>query len=254
MDERIAVLFLLPQCNMTCRFCITEDGFQAMSEGEARSLLTALAGMGVRNVIFGGGEPLAWPHDILSMARFAKGLGMLVQIGTNGIRLSPRIMQSPDVDRFILPLESADAGIHDSLRIAKGGHHALILDRLEALAELGRCVTVSTVITTENRAGLPGLGGFLAGYRDRGGELHAWHLYRFLPEGRGGSCAAGLGMPLDRYKLECAALKSAFPDLPILRRPDMTRSATVGFFWMENGAVRSRAPWKTGAAPPFPSA
>jgi pyruvate-formate lyase-activating enzyme len=247
MDKRIAVLFLLPQCNMSCRFCITQDGFRIMSEAQARGLLDSLAGMGVRNVIFGGGEPLAWPYDIVAAARHAKGLGMLVQIGTNGIRLSRHLIRASEVDRFILPLESADPLVHDALRIAKGGHHALILSRLEALREAGRSVTVSTVITTENRAGLRRLGEYLASYVEAGGRLHAWHLYRFLAQGRGGSCAPSLGMSLERYREECFSLQAGFPELPILKRPDMTKSASVGFYWMESDGPRFISPFGFGS-------
>jgi MoaA/NifB/PqqE/SkfB family radical SAM enzyme len=240
---RIAVLFLQPQCNMTCRFCITQDGFSAMSPADAYSMLDGLARMGIGNAIFGGGEPLAWPHDLLGPARYAKRLGMTVQVGTNGIALTPRIMQSPVLDRFILPLESAEAKVHDRLRRARGGHHAIVLDRLEALAELGREVTLSTVITRANRSGLMELAAWIAAYRAHGGRLHAWHLYRFLARGRGGSVSGiALGTTEAEYRSVCGAVKAAYPDLPVLLRPDMTRSRTVGFYWMENGEVRCSGP------------
>jgi len=240
---RIAVLFLQPQCNMTCRFCITQDGFSAMNPEEVFAMLDGLARSGIGNVIFGGGEPLAWPHDLLGPARYAKRLGMTVQVGTNGIALRPRIMQSPVLDRFILPLESAHAQVHDRLRHARGGHHALILDRLEALADLGREVTLSTVITRVNRAGLMDLAEWIAGYRARGGRVHAWHLYRFLARGRGGAVSGKeLGTTREEYRRDCETVKSGHPDLPILKRPDMTRSRTVGFYWMENGQIRWSGP------------
>lgn len=241
--DRIAVIFLQPQCNMTCRFCITQDGFSVMDPEDVRALLEGLAGLGVGNVIFGGGEPLAWPYDLLGPARYARELGMTVQVGTNGIALTPRIMQSPALDRFILPLESAEARVHDRLRRARGGHQAVILDRLEALAELGREVTLSTVITRANRDGLTGVAAWIAGYRARGGRVHAWHLYRFLARGRGGSIAgAELGTTAEEYRAACDEVATAFPGLPILRRPDMARSRTVGFYWMENDHVTWSGP------------
>jgi MoaA/NifB/PqqE/SkfB family radical SAM enzyme len=240
----IAVLFLLPQCNMSCRFCITRDGFEAMEPADVRAWLDGLPGLGVGNVIFGGGEPLAWPHDILESARYAKALGLTVQIGTNGIALGPRLMQSPAIDRFILPLEASEAATHDHLRLARGGHHAIILDRLAALSELGREVTLSTVITRANRDGLARLAEWISRYRARGGRVHAWHLYRFLAQGRGGlRHGAELGLPLETYHSTCAALKAGFADLPILKRPDMTRSRTVGFYWKDGGRLRASGPF-----------
>lgn len=240
----IAVLFLQPQCNMTCRFCITRDGFDAMDPDGVLAWLDALPGLGIGNVIFGGGEPLAWPHDLLPAARHAKALGLTVQVGTNGIALGPRLMQSPAIDRFILPLESAEAKVHDHLRHARGGHHAIILDRLSGLAELGREVTLSTVITRANRDGLARLAEWIQVYRDRGGRVHAWHLYRFLAQGRGGARSGNeLGLPVEDYHAACAALKAGYGDLPILKRPDMTRSRTVGFYWKEEGRLRASGPF-----------
>lgn len=247
--DRIAVLFLLPQCNMSCRFCITQDGFSILDPQAARDLLDGLARKGIGNVIFGGGEPLAWPGDLLGPARYAQGLGMTVQVGTNGIALTPRLMQSPVLDRFILPLESVDPGVHDHLRHARGGHHAIILDRLEALAELGREVTLSTVITRANREGLMDLAEWISAYRARGGRVHAWHLYRFLARGRGGAKAGTeLGMSREEYHSACEGIKTAYPGLPILKRPDMTRSRTVGFYWMQDGQVCWSGPHGNPAA------
>lgn len=242
--ERIAVLFLTPHCNMTCRFCITTDGLQTLLPDQVCALLKGLREAGVGNVIFGGGEPLAWPHDILASADFAKGLGLTVQVGTNGIALDSGHMRSAAIDRFILPLEAADPGIHDSLRHAGAGHHSLVLSRLKALASLGKTVTLSTVITRINRGGLLDLAGWIRRYAQEGGDLHAWHLYRFLPQGRGGGANAGdLDLSKEEYHAAADGIKAAFPDLPILKRPDMTHSATVGFFWRENGRIRYLCPY-----------
>lgn len=242
--DRIAVIFLTPHCNMTCRFCITSDGFRTLRPGDVTAMLAGLRTAGAGNVIFGGGEPLSWPHDLRAAASAAKDMGFTVQVGTNGIALHGGIMCCESIDRFILPLESARPDLHNSLRRAGNGHHAIVLARLAALASLGREVTVSTVVTRENAHALPELAGLLGCYAKNGGRLHAWHLYRFLPMGRGGAAnASRLDLPQAEYDAACAGIKAAFPDLPVLKRPDMTRSATVGFFWMEGETVRSRSPY-----------
>ena len=240
----IAVLFLQPQCNMACSFCITRDGFQVMTETEARSIIVALEAIGVRNLIFGGGEPLCWPHNLLATARFAKDRGMLVQVGTNGIALTDDLLAAAEIDRFILPMESADATIHDSLRWHFGGHYAVIKDRLEKAVDFGKQVTISTVITRFNADGLADLAEILSVYRRRIGNLHAWHLYGLISEGRGGSLhGSELDPGRDRYYRVCLKIKAEFPELPILMRPNMQRSATVGFFWMDDGVVKCMSPY-----------
>lgn len=252
MEERIAVLFLQPQCNMTCLFCATEDGFQAMSSGQARMLIRTLREQGVSNVILGGGEPFAWKPGALELAGYAKGLGLLAQIGTNGIALPEGYERSPWVDRYILPLESADARVNDTLRIHRQGHHALILDRLRTLGRAGKQVTVSTVVTRLNAEGLDRLGRFLSEYHREHGNLHAWHLYRLLHVGRGGTVhGPRLDIPAEEYRRACDRVRERESGIRILKRPDMLHSARVGFFWLQAGRYRCQSPFAADLpAPP----
>jgi hypothetical protein len=100
------------------------------------------------------------------------------------------------------------------------------------------------VVTRENIRDLGGLGTFLAGYQGRYANLHAWHLYRMLPVGRGGAVhGESLGIGLDEYRTACNAVRADQPGLRILKRPDMLHSATVGFFWLQGGRLRSRSPY-----------
>lgn len=243
--NRIAVLFLQPQCNMTCLFCVTEDGFNALSLPQGQSLVQALQAHGVGNIILGGGEPFAWKPDPLRLAEYAKTLGLFVQIGTNGISLPAGFATCPSVDRYILPLESADPAAHDKLRLHGGGHHKIILDRLETLGRAGKPVTVSTVLTRLNTDDLGNLGRFLAGYHRTYGNLHAWHLYRLLPVGRGGARhGPRLDVGREEYHAASDRVRLQEPSLRILKRPDMLRSTSVGFFWMQGGVVRSLSPYE----------
>lgn len=242
--NRIAVIFLQPQCNMTCRFCATEDGFQSLTLEQGMSMVQALQANGVDNVILGGGEPFAWKPGPLNLARYAKSLGMFVQIGTNGIALPKGFATNSWVDRYILPLESSEGAIHDTLRLHDGGHHQVILDRLEALGYAGKQVTLSTVVTSANIYGLGYLGKRLSWYHGAFGTLHAWHLYRLLPIGRGGAKhGPGLSISLEAYHGACEKIRHQEPDLHIIKRPDMLRSSTVGFFWVQGGRCRSMSPY-----------
>lgn len=235
----VAVLFLQPRCNMTCSFCVTEDDFDAFEPAAARELLARLAQRGVETVTFGGGEPFAWPGGVMALAREAKRLGLRVQVGTNGVALPRGFERATEIDRWVLPLESTDPAVHDGLRRhGSGGHHALVLRRLEALGRAGRSATVSTVVTRPNAAGLGDLARWLGEHHARHGHLHAWHLYRFLPLGRGGRAhAAELEIPLDEYERRCDEVREL--DLPfrLFRRRDMYRSRVVEFFWMKDGRV-----------------
>jgi MoaA/NifB/PqqE/SkfB family radical SAM enzyme len=240
-DVTVAAVLLHPRCNMTCTFCVTPDGaFEALSFDEAVDVLDGLAARGVRSVVFGGGEPCAWPGDLVRLARAARERGILVQVGTNGIALPDGFAELDCIDRWVLPLESVDPDVHDALRKHGPGHHALVRARLDALAAAGREVTLSTVVTTRTLDGVAALGRFLRDHHAAGGRVHAWHLYRFLPYGRGGARhRAELEVTAEEYAAACDAALAL--DLPfrVFRRTNMYRSRNVEFFWRAGGSVRS---------------
>lgn len=236
----VAVVFLQPQCNMTCTFCVTEDDFDPIRFEDAVELLDHLVERGVRSVVFGGGEPFQWPGDVLQLAAKARARGLLVQVGTNGIGLPHDFAGLECVDRWVLPLESTDPEVHQAMRHHRGRHHALILERLAELQRVHKSVTLSTVVTAVNRSGLPDLARFLVDYHAGGGNVHGWHLYRFLPLGRGGEVhRAELDISADAYRLACEEVLELELPFRVFRRRDMYRSRTVEFFWSKDGRVVS---------------
>ena len=121
--------------------------------------------------------------------------------------------------------------IHDGLRGFPRSHHAIILGRLSRLGLAGKSVTVSTVVTGQNIVGLGDVGRYLKTYRLGGAALHAWHLYKFLPLGRGGLPNAGrLCVDDVDYHRVCEAVQQAGLGFPVYKRVDMYHSRSVGFF------------------------
>jgi MoaA/NifB/PqqE/SkfB family radical SAM enzyme len=223
---------------MTCSFCVTENGMDTMRYDQAAQLLDDLKQRGIDNIVLGGGEPFAWPHDTVALAATAKSHGFFVQIGTNGIAMPESYPSLACFDRYVLPLDSVDASVHNALRHHGPGHHALILDRLKALLSARKSVTVSTVVTSQNVHGLPELAELLANYQQRGGQLHGWHLYKFIPEGRGGrDNASWLDISPQVYDAACADVKRRALGLTVFKRKDMMHSKTVDFFWFEGGVL-----------------
>lgn len=239
VPRSIGVALLHPGCNMTCTFCVTDNAVSAMDFDQALALLDALEARGIGGVVLGGGEPFTWAPGVLRLARVAKARGFQVQIGTNGVRLPEGYEQAPGVDRYVLPLESTKPGVHNRMRVFGAGHHAIILDRLAELAAAGKAVTVSTVVTSENIEDLPEVGVYLADYVLSGGRLHAWHLYRFIPEGRGGGPnGRRLWTPESDYDTACAEVRAMDLGFTIFKRRDMRHSKTVDFFWYQGGALQ----------------
>ncbi len=121
----------------------------------------------------------------MALAGKATSMGFFVQFGTNGSDLSEGYPEAPGIDRFIIPLESPSARVHDSLHYHACGHHAVIRSRKDELGQAGKSATISTVVTRHNIPQLPDLGALLSGYQSLYGNLHAWRLNLLVPMGSG---------------------------------------------------------------------
>lgn len=239
-DISIAVVMLHPACNMFCSFCVTEDQLSSFSFEQAVSLLDDLKQTPIDNVVFGGGEPFTWQHDLIRLSEEAKVRGFFVQVGTNGIRLPENYTKLSTIDRYVLPLESIDEDAHNTMRIYKDEHHAIIVERLQELKAAGKSVTISTVVSQENIDGLVDLARFLKDYNDGRGLLHAWHLYKFIPEGRGGRPnAPQLEVSMQDYDRVTKQVRQMDLGFSVYRRKDMYDSKSVDFFWCERGRLKS---------------
>ncbi len=235
----VAVIFLHPACNMTCTFCITEDNFEAMSEAQAADLWKTLKKEKFTSVVFGGGEPFVWPGNLVRLSQEAKRLGFVVQVGTNAAALPQNFASIPAIDRYVLPLESVDGNIHNKMRFHKEKHHQEIMDCLQKLRGAQKSVTISTIITKGNKDGLEKLALFLKEVDQPRPFIHAWHLYKFIPEGRGGRVNAdALAIPDQEYTVVCDEVKAMAMPFPVYRRKDMYRSKTVDFFWYQRGRLQ----------------
>ena len=240
-DKSIAVVMLHGDCDMHCTFCITDNHVETMTRSDYAGALTRLRCSGFANLVIGGGEPFCWPEGVGTAARMAKAAGFYVQVGTNGVRMPDHDVHGDCVDRYVVPLDAHDAETHNSMRRMPGNdnnHHGLILRRLEQFRQWRRSVTVSTVVSRANLDRIVSVGDLLADYVADGGRLHAWHLYCFIPRGRGGSKAAGtLGIyPTEFNEAVNQARRQHYPYL-IYKRPDMRHSATVDFFWRQKGRL-----------------
>ena len=237
----IAALFLLPDCNLSCSFCASGLGFETATFEQIETLLEDLHGTSIRSVVFGGGEPTLWPHGLERICARAAELGFLVQVCTNGVALPWGFERMEGVDRFILPLEAADAEIHQSLRRSSRRHLPVVLDRVRTLTAAGREMTFSTVVTSQNRDQLRPVGRMIQSFQEAGARIHAWHLYRFLPVGRGGTGdPAGLSIGEDEFLRAAERARRPSLGFPVYRRDNMLASTSVEFFWFEriDGEVR----------------
>lgn len=231
---------LTPRCNMRCDFCGAEAGFDAMPYREASALVKNLAATGVESVVLGGGEPFLWGEDLLGLATLVRQQGMLAQVGTNGSLIPEGAAVLEGFDRWILPIESLHDLTHNAMRRLPAGHLEKVMQVMDRLRRAGSTVTISSLVTQENFDRLLEIGAYLQWYQRNDGKVHAWHLYRFQPVGRGGeshadqfSTAPGVFGSLG------ASIKEKYGDLKVYLRPDMYHSRQTSFYWWEASAMKS---------------
>ncbi|MBL8992231.1 MAG: radical SAM protein [Spirochaetia bacterium] len=252
---RYAVVMLLPHCNMRCDFCITDGFMGTLTEEETAPLIRLFKREGFASVVLGGGEPLLWKPGldagassdrrerpaVFELAKRLKAEGFETQLGTNGIALPAGFETKTEIDRYVLPLDGPDAETHERVRRYGSGHFALVRDRIETCFRSGKSLTLSTVVTRFNASKIKALYELIAGWHAARPFLHAWHLYQFVPSGRGGFRNADR-LSVDPAVFEDAvrAVREAKPAFQVFKRPDLFHSKDVEFFWKEDDNLLRR--------------
>jgi len=118
-DLRLLIMHVSTRCDQTCAHCSIwrSNGRAAVSLSlEARlDLIAEAKSMGARAILFTGGEPLLCDH-IEALARGARGLGLSVQIATNGLGLGRSMSWLAEtVEELYVSIEGP-AAVHDTIR------------------------------------------------------------------------------------------------------------------------------------------
>lgn len=166
-------------------------------------------------------------------------MGLHTQVGTNGVGLTPNVIENLNADRYVIPLDSNNPQVHNYLRKGFRKHYDIIKGRLKYLTEGRIPFTISTVVCKINLDMLHEITAFLLHLWEKGARIHAWHLYRFLPLGRNGFKNADmLNISKNEYFDKTEEIKKR--DLPffVYRRPNMQLSKEVDFFWVEDGHIK----------------
>jgi len=186
-----AILFeVTPRCNLSCRYCyVPWDAPHPRLEAPAddhfdqadRTLAVLLKQARVGSVTMTGGEPML-QQRLPELALRCRLAGCAVNVITNGTVGTPATyapLAKLGVSLFELPLHARDPEIHDGLA-AQPGAHALVLESVAALRDLGAEVVGVIVLTRENAAQVADT---LAFHAELG--IGRTMLNRFNPGGRG---------------------------------------------------------------------
>ncbi len=152
------------RCNLRCSFCYAGCGAggvppgwseqRAMSDAEVRRVLRVIREEArCPSVSFTGGEPTLHP-GLTGLVRHAKGLGLRVNLISNGQRLDGRLtgeLRDAGLDSAQLSLEGAVPATHDD-SVGRAGAFSRLWDAVDRLRASGIRVHTNTTLSRRNFA------------------------------------------------------------------------------------------------------
>ena len=171
-------------CNLHCPHCYssasTRPSQYDLSTPEALRLLDDMAGVGVRVVIFSGGEPLL-RSDVFDLMARARDLGLEPMLSSNGVLLdgaSVRKLANAGTRYVGVSLD----GLADQNDVYRGleGAFASAVQGLRHAMDAGLRVGIRLTLTRESEGQLEPL----LAFADRLG-VHRFYVSHLLPSGRG---------------------------------------------------------------------
>jgi len=148
------------RCNLKCAFCYAGSGCTAnptgsdkeMSIDEIKEILWRIFHQAkVPSVSFTGGEPTLIP-ELPELIRYAKDLGMRVNLITNGMKISQTLAQEyadHGLDSAQVSLEGVTAETHETIVHSHGAFHKTV-DAVKHLKNAGVLTHTNTTITRAN--------------------------------------------------------------------------------------------------------
>ena len=118
-ELRLLVMHVSTRCNQACAHCsiwkANGEDRESLGREERLSLIAEAKALGARSILFTGGEPLLCDH-IEALSRAAHGLGLSVQIATNGLGLADATSWLGEVVGEVYLSVEGPEGVHDAIR------------------------------------------------------------------------------------------------------------------------------------------
>lgn len=124
-DLFLVAINLTQRCNLACAHCymdaakLRDGAADELATDEVRGLLDAIAGRSPQTmIVLTGGEPLLRP-DLEELITHGSAIGLSMVVGTNGLALTDRRVQSIRAAGAMgvgISVDSLDAGRHDAFR------------------------------------------------------------------------------------------------------------------------------------------
>lgn len=153
------------RCSQACPYCWGPRRFRHHVDAEsAQRIITRIKELGVRRIVFTGGDPLQHPEAV-KLIKYAKGTGLETALSTTGdfVTLDTLKGLAPFLDLISLPLDGSSEEINAKTK--HPGHFAAIMQSLAWLRFFpGIDVKVCTPVTRHNLSDIPAIAQLVEAY------------------------------------------------------------------------------------------
>lgn len=192
---------LTSQCNLDCRHCSADANTEknVFPYEKLISIINAARNMGVKRLIFGGGEPLLYER-LFDVCEYALIGGFKVSFVTNGTLVPEmmaafsKILNYRDSFEVGVSLDGHSPEIHGYFRPAYTFYTAV--EAIKLLKNAGFNVSVSCVLNKKNIKTIPEFIQFLLPF-----NLYGIRFLPFAPLGRGKNCTENMFSPDEFHNL-----------------------------------------------------
>jgi radical SAM protein with 4Fe4S-binding SPASM domain len=180
----LVVWNLTNMCNLRCRHCYQQAGHvlkDELSLEEKFKVVDELTSAGVVAIAFSGGEPIMHP-DFFPTARRARERGLYVSVATNGVLLTPEMMnrlKDVGVGYIEVSLDSARPEVHDGFRGVPGAWKRTV----EGIAHSAKAGVFTVMATTVTRLNYENVSALIDLSKKLG--VNRFTHFNFIPTGRG---------------------------------------------------------------------
>jgi len=178
------------KCNLACAHCRRLESNEAvvtdLLTSQAKDLIEQLARLGKKQsimsvLVFSGGEPLC-RDDIFELVAYAKSLGIIPALATNGTMINAETAQKiadSGIVRVAVSLDGATSQVHNKLRQLEGSFEQA-LEGIKHLREKTIPFQINVTLTKHNAGQLQDIYGLA-----RSIGAVAVHIFMLVPVGCG---------------------------------------------------------------------
>ena len=244
-DLFLLAINLTKRCNLACAHCymdaatLKDGGENELATQEVKDLLGEIAGRSAATmVVLTGGEPLLRP-DLEALLAHGTGLGLSMVVGTNGVALTGRRVQSLKAAGAMgagISIDSLDARRHDAFRGLPGAWEKT-MNGIEACRRHDLPFQIHFSVTESNAGEIPAMIDFA-----RASGARVLNVFFLICTGRGESMSDISPVAYERVLGQLVTAQEQSPDLLIRarcaphfkriayqRNPDSTLTRAAGY-------------------------